>query len=183
MDIRFRPIDDWPGPKATRFRASPFTAKYAVTLEELERELKMLNARNAVIQIGLKEGQIRQDGWPKSNAAAPSYPGVIIDFDSKHGHLRYATDEFGHYEDNMRAIALSLEALRKVDRYGVSRRGEQYAGWKALNSGEHVEGDVERGKVLIKEHGSVKAALSATHPDHDGDADDFRAVTAAREHV
>jgi len=28
-----------------------------------------------------------------------------------------------------------LEALRRVDRYGITRRGEQYAGWKALPPG------------------------------------------------
>jgi hypothetical protein len=32
----------------------------------------------------------------------------------------------------VRAIALSLEALRKVDRYGVTKSGEQYKGFKAL---------------------------------------------------
>jgi len=34
----------------------------------------------------------------------------------------------------MRAIALSLQALRAVDRYGVARRAEQYRGWKQLPS-------------------------------------------------
>ena len=32
---------------------------------------------------------------------------------------------------NLRSIALGLKALRAVDRYGVSRRGEQYAGFRA----------------------------------------------------
>jgi len=35
----------------------------------------------------------------------------------------------------VRAIALALEALRKVDRYGV-RSGSQYAGFKALPPGD-----------------------------------------------
>jgi hypothetical protein len=33
---------------------------------------------------------------------------------------------------NARAIALGLEALRKVDRYRITKRGEQYTGWSAL---------------------------------------------------
>ncbi len=35
----------------------------------------------------------------------------------------------------MRAVALSLQALRAVDRYGVTKRGEQYVGWRAITSG------------------------------------------------
>jgi hypothetical protein len=33
---------------------------------------------------------------------------------------------------NARAIALGLEALRKVDRYRITKRGERYTGWSAL---------------------------------------------------
>jgi hypothetical protein len=36
------------------------------------------------------------------------------------------------WQANVRAIALALEALRAVDRYGVTKRGEQYQGWTAL---------------------------------------------------
>jgi hypothetical protein len=57
---------------------------------------------------------------------------VVISFDSEHGPLRYATDQFIGWQDNVRGIALALGALRAVDRYGVTRRGEQYIGWKAI---------------------------------------------------
>lgn len=180
-DVRFRPIADWPGERRSTHRYAPFRAKWSVTLRELDRELRALDARNVVIQIDLREDQIRRDGWPKAGHAQPPFPGVIIDFDSKHGHLRYATDEFTRYEDNLRGITLALEALRKVDRYGVSRRGEQYAGWKAL---PETAGDVDlvaRGKALIAEYGTVREALRNTHPDHGGDPEDFRAVMAARD--
>ena len=33
---------------------------------------------------------------------------------------------------NLRAIALALAALRAVERYGVTRRQEQYKGWAEL---------------------------------------------------
>jgi hypothetical protein len=34
------------------------------------------------------------------------------------------------WQDNLRAVALGLEALRRVERYGIAQRGEQYAGWR-----------------------------------------------------
>jgi hypothetical protein len=48
------------------------------------------------------------------------------------GHrLVYATDACDFWQHNVRSIALGLAALRAVDRYGISRRGEQYAGYRA----------------------------------------------------
>lgn len=50
--------------------------------------------------------------------------------------LVYATDACRYWQHNVRSIALGLEALRAVDRYGISRRGEQYAGFRgALPAG------------------------------------------------
>lgn len=40
---------------------------------------------------------------------------------------------------------------------------------------------LERGRELIRRHGSVKAALHATHPDHGGERGEFEAVLAARD--
>ena len=65
----------------------------------------------------------------------PKGPAVIIAFESKHGPLKYATDVFDHWHANLRAIALGLEALRKVERYGITQRGEQYTGFRTWNSG------------------------------------------------
>lgn len=43
--------------------------------------------------------------------------------------LVYATDTCVLWQHNVRSIALGLEALRAVDRYGITKRGEQYAGF------------------------------------------------------
>jgi hypothetical protein len=143
----------------------------------LARELRQLGAKNIVVQAAVTDADIRLDGKLRANAY-PEHPGVILTFDSKFGPLSYPCDRFTTYQDNLRAIALALEALRKVDRYGVTKRGEQYTGWKAIPA--KTGGDPGRGHEIIREYGSVKAALLATHPDHGGDPDDFMAVQAAR---
>lgn len=178
LEATFRPIDRWPGDRTVYPKRSQFKASEGDTMYLLKRELEYLDATNIVVQVALREDQIRLDGWPRSGVT-PSHPGVIVAFDSKFGPLKYATDAFDRYRDNLRAIALGLEALRKVDRYGITKRGEQYTGWKALE--ESTGGDRERGRTLISEHGSVKAALKATHPDTGGNIEDFEAVQAARE--
>jgi hypothetical protein len=113
-----------------------FRASFTQTRELLFAELVHLEARFPVaLQIDIAEGDIRLDGLPRANARFATHPGVAISFESRFGSLRYATDAYDDWQANVRAIALSLQALRSVDRWGVSRRGEQYTGWKALPAG------------------------------------------------
>ncbi len=131
LAVTFRPIVKWPG-KSTKVRtASRFRVTYGATLDLLDRELYYLLGKHIVVELALGERDIRNDGLPRAGAH-PSHPGVILSFESKHGPLRYPCDTYTRWEDNLRAIALALQALRAVDRYGVTRIGEQYTGWKQL---------------------------------------------------
>lgn len=56
----------------------------------------------------------------------------MIAADTKYGSLKWTCDQFRDYWDNLHAIALTLERLRLADLYGVTKRGEQYSGWKML---------------------------------------------------
>lgn len=169
----------WPG-KLTQYRKySPFRANWTDTLKLLERETDMLNAKNIVMQFAITEREVRIDGAIRADAR-PQHPGIILSFDSKFGSLQYATDIFDKWQDNVRAIALSLEALRKVDRYGVSKRGEQYTGWKALPAPDSEMTEVQA-KTLLESYGGERQALKSTHPDAGGKVNDFRRVQKARE--
>ncbi len=180
--LRARPLTTWPGgamtPHADR-RRSPFSAGFSATTELLRRELDHLGADLAVLELAIGEGDIRLDGLPRA-AARAAHSGVVLSFASDHGPLRYAVDRFDRWQDNLRAIALGLESLRRVDRYGMSGDGQQYRGWLALEAGDSDL--AARGRDLIAHHGSVSAALKATHPDTGGSAEDFAAVQAARNH-
>lgn len=183
--VQFRALIAWPHeatPADARRSRYIFKAGWADTLELVMRELRLLRASDLVIGCGLKPSDIRKDGWPRSNAAAPLFPGVEVSFDSdvlldplarrgkelirRHGGVKeaqkathpdiggdardfaaiqaaqerkrlvYATDTCGFWQHNVRSIGLGLEALRAVDRYGISKRGQQYAGFRAaLTSG------------------------------------------------
>ena len=140
FQIVTEPIASWPG-ESTRARSySPFNSSYDSTLQLLNRELVALNASGpVVIQVVTRNGasDLRRDGLLRAQASI-EHPGVRVSFESKHGPLTYATDVYeGRYRQpawqaNLRAIALGLEALRKVDRYGIAQSGEQYRGWQAL---------------------------------------------------
>lgn len=80
-----------------------------------------------MIEVDVTESDIRVDGGLYAHAR-PASSGVRVTFESRYGPLVYATDRFDHWRDNVRAIALGLEALRKVDRYGIIRRGSSTPG-------------------------------------------------------
>ena len=136
MILTIRPIVSWPGQLHTdaQRRRSPFSSSYSDTTDLLERELWMLRATVTVVQLAVNEGQIRRDGKLRASAY-PDHPGVILTFDTKAGHFRYAADRFLHWHDNLRAIALGLEALRKIERYGIGSGTEQYTGFLQLETG------------------------------------------------
>jgi len=137
--LRLRPIAAWPGPMtpAEARQRSPFKAAWRSTLDTLDRELHYLGkagAASAVLQVAMREQDFRLDGMPRANAR-PEHPGVILAVEAAAGPLSFPCDTYVSWQDNLRALALALEALRKVDRYGVTRRSEQYRGWKALPGG------------------------------------------------
>lgn len=136
LRFEFRPLGLWAGPSTPpeARRRGQFKAHYEVTLDLLFGEAGKLGAELLVLQVDLQQRDIRADGLPRASARYGDHPGVVVSFDSRHGPLRYATDVFDDWRSNLRAIALALEALRAVDRYGVTRRGEQYQGWTAIGS-------------------------------------------------
>jgi hypothetical protein len=205
MQYHFRPISAWPGAPTRNRRRSNFSATYSHTLRLLDRELSHLRAKNVVIECDTDESQIRMDGMLRSNARLNG-PGIILSFDSRHGPLRYPCDNFLHWDCNLRAIGLALEALRKVDRYGVTKRAEQYTGWKALppsSSNGHMDAQaaaewMARERVaffpaddfedtratLMESHdglvGVFRELAKKLHPDAGGDSEKFKTLTAAK---
>ena len=198
MDCQFifRPIDHWPHKKTRNPKRAQFRVTYSRTLELLDRELAKLGVKKAVIQLDLPESKIKIDGTPYSTAR-PDFEGVILSFESKYGHLKYATDMFDAWQDNLRAIALGLEALRKVDRYGITKRGEQYTGWKALPENVDAVNSLYKAAEFISRHSgysagdiacdkdtfeqAYRAAARRLHPDKGGNVYDFSLLQKAKD--
>lgn len=133
MNARFVPVETWPGVKRPRYerKQSLFSGAWSSTLDLLDRELFHLNAKDVLVQGYFLRDDIRLDGWPRSGAS-PSEPGIIVSFTTPNGELAFPCDTYTKWQDNLRAIALALTALRAVERYGVTRQQEQYKGWAKL---------------------------------------------------
>jgi hypothetical protein len=127
----------WPK-EPTKFRtSSSFRSTYSQTLDLLAYELQRLDAKEIVIEAWFAPSDIRNDGCPRSDRR-PTQPGVILKFTGTPGAVSMPCDTFTRWEDNLRAIALSLQALRAVDRYGCAGQGQQYTGWKQIGAGTRM---------------------------------------------
>lgn len=144
MTVRFeiRSLGRWDRP-VTRDRRSSgvFRAKWDDTVKLLLNEVELLGGALVVLQVDADPTQIRRDGMLRAHAPV-AFPGVKVSFESDHGPLTYATDAYDRWypaampgwQANVRAIALSLGALRDVDRWGVTHTGEQYRGFAAISA-------------------------------------------------
>lgn len=143
LQYTFEPLEDWPG-HSTRpddREVSRFGTKWAATLIELERELRHLNYRYGTVKLRTfhRPYDVRKDGGLRSDVRSPEHPGVVIAFNRQQGGavvtMQFTADRFRNWKDNVLAIARAMNALRMVDRYGVSSgRGSesQYEGFRAL---------------------------------------------------
>lgn len=133
IDLRFRPLKHWPKeqPKLARL-GDQFKTGWPATLSKLEHELKKLLATHIVIDAGFSRNDIRNDGWP-IGGREPEHPGVILSFVKEgQGELRFPCGNYKRWHANVHAIALTLENLRAIDRYGVTLGHQQYAGFAQL---------------------------------------------------
>lgn len=212
MAIDIQPMAKWPErEETTERRGAPFKATWNNTLHLLAFELDKLSARTVTLRTMHSPHDVRLDGKLRGDSTNPKHPGVILTFEkfegwsderqqSEYVEMKFPCDTFGYWKDNVRAVALALEALRKVDRYGV-RSGSQYAGFKALPPGDFAQvmtpelaadfiakaagmGNVPAIATSIIQNAvfgeSVyKTAAKTLHPDKGGSAEEFKKLESA----
>lgn len=193
----FRPLVAFPRSTTFQRRESRFSADVSQTLTLLNFELDKIKAQNAVVQVGKTADDFRNDGTPRTKYVAPP---VVLSFEREGKAISMPCDTFLDWRDNLRAIALSLEALRAVDRYGVTQSGEQYRGWEALSAPQPTESeeflDRDEAAKWLKEFSGIswvvifnnptererayRIAARKLHPDAGGDAAQFRKLQIAK---
>jgi hypothetical protein len=133
----------WPKTETpvSRQKHAPFKVGYDAMWDDLERELDMTNARSIHCEFDMDRSQFRKlDTRPFATAARRS-PKVLLSFEKGDmGRLYFPCDSYSTWSGNLRAISLTLTALRSIDRYGATA-GEQYKGFRRLGSGGPRPGD------------------------------------------
>lgn len=199
MELLCRPLENWPREfTAERQRRNPFRTNFEKTRRKLLQELGKLEAHTVVVQIAFPEREISPvTGWPRADRS-PEHPGVIVNADTKHGALKWVCDAFEEWTANVHAIALTLDRLRRAELYGVTRKGEQYIGWRLLPgpiTAAATTMSIEAAARFVSQHADVGAdrliksraawekayrtASRKLHPDAGGAQNDWKQLQDA----
>lgn len=173
----------WP-PGRPRTR-SPQVSAFRVTLgkaiTEVRDEVSRLRGTRLVISSNLP---LRRDGLPYANSSQPADRGVAVYFQYKGKPMCFACDRWHLVEDNLRAIAKTIDALRGIERWGSGEMIQQaFTGFIALPAPE------QPWQVLGVPHDATPDQIEDAHrrlamkhhPDRGGSDDDMARINAARD--
>lgn len=169
---------------------SRFTTKRTVPVSvfeatnRLERELDRLGAAAPTLSTNV---QLRLDGRPRSDNE-PNDPGVACYFRFKGRATVLACDRYLRVSDNIAAIAAHIDALRRIDRYGVGSLEQALAGYKALPADSAADWrnvfGFNGGPVTVEQvNDRFKAMAKEKHPDVGGTEEGMAHLNRAREHA
>ena len=179
------PLSWPPGRPRTAVRQRSVFAKrtYHQAAKQLVRELELLGAHGVVVSSNLR---INLSGVPYSKQATPADVGVAVYFTLRKRPTCFACDRWDRVEDNLRAIELSINALRGLERWGSSDMVDAaFTGFAALPAPASATPDWWEvlGVQPTASHGTVVTAYqklrSKHHPDKGGDRDTFLRIRKA----
>jgi hypothetical protein len=175
------PITQPRTPPAKR-RRSKFKVTFGDARSFLLAEVDRLGGYNAILSTNVP---LRRDGLPYADGD-PGDPGAAIYFKMDSKPYVIACDSYESLRENVRALGLTIEALRTIERHGSTSMMEQaFTGflalppprpldppwWESLGVEAHTPTEQVRAarQVLIEQH----------HPDRGGDHDVMAQINRA----
>lgn len=163
-------------PQRSRFRNTP-----GRSISSVRDEVSRLGGRQLVISSNL---QLRRDGLPYATTSQPADRGVAVYFQYKGKPMCFACDRWDRVEDNMWAIACTIDALRGIERWGSGEMIQQaFTGFVALPAPEQpwqalgVPREASREEI----EGAHRRLAMKHHPDRGGDDAEMARINAARD--
>lgn len=179
----------WPGawPRTEKPQRAAFKTPLAAARDELRIELRRLGATDVVISTNII---VNLDGTYRSKQRVPEDRGVAVYFKLNGEDQCFPCDRWNQVEYNLHAVALSIAALRGLERWGAKEMvAAAFRGFKALPANaivtpytakpwhEVLEVSPAASPETIK--AAYRSMLLKHHPDHGGDVADFHAVQRA----
>lgn len=156
-------------------------------LDELER--LGVHQDDVIVSTNL---QTRLDGLPRSNQGRPGDPGVCVYWQksAKEPMRCMAVDRYNEVQDNLAAVAATLEAMRSIERHGgAAILDRAFTGFAALPAPVAGGGKRPWYVVLDCSPNSGREAIdyayrrlaARCHPDRGGDAQAMAELNLARD--
>jgi len=177
----------WPeGWKRSRYtERSKFKTGFGAARNLLFAELARMGASNIILSTSIP---LRNDGLPRANMRPDGGDtGVAVYFERKQKPMVFACDKYDRSEDNIYAIAKTIDAMRGIERWGASDMMERaFSGFKALNSENEGEswwsilGCAATSTAAEIDH-AYKTQLRNCHPDVGGSHETMTKLNIARD--
>ena len=172
----------WPAgwPRTKRPIASAFRVTFAEARDDLQKELRLMDARYMVISTN---HTLRRDGLPYANQPAPDDCGVAVYFEWKGRQMAFACDKWDNVRANLRAIGKTVENLRGIERWGASDMMERaFSAFEALPAPKSCwdELGIDENASRADIQDAYRDKAKRVHPDHGGSASAMAALNAAR---
>lgn len=169
---------NWPRTKS-RSRAL-FKTTWGSSVMQLMDELRRMEATHVVLSTNLS---LRRDGLPYANGPQPEDVGAAVYFMLNGQQQCIPCDRWDRVEHNIRAIGLTVAALRGLDRWGAKETvNAAFRGFAALphmpssesfetkqkvqHFADCVDKDMARGRYL--------RLVKELHPDMGGSVEEFQ---------
>lgn len=123
--------------KRAKFSSRGEALTVSRAIERLQAEVETLQGSrgryyaNMVVSSNV---EVRRDGLPYSNRRDPDDPGVVIYFHASGKNYCFPCDKWDRVADNIAAVAGHIEAVRRIERYGVGTVEQAFAGFLYLPS-------------------------------------------------
>lgn len=122
--------EGWPRTPAVRRKSSPFKISMGRARDELLASLGLMGVKQIVLSTMIP---VRNDGLPFARFATPKDPGVAVYFERAKIAQVIACDTYLTVEANVRALGLTVDALRGLSRWGASQLLDRaFTGFTAL---------------------------------------------------
>lgn len=161
--------------------------KQALSIEQATRrvldELKRFGIPdwNVIISTNL---ELRNDGLPRSGQRAPTDPGAAVYWKKDKQQRCMAIDRYDRVQDNLAAIAATLDAMRAIERHGgAAILDRAFTGFTALPAPEQPFQVLGVGANASKEEveRAYRLLASKHHPDRGGDEQQMARINRARD--
>lgn len=174
----------WPPrwPRNQSPQPSAFKTTLAKSRDGIVRQLELLGAKNIVISSNAAQDR---SGNISSRQPYIEDTGVAVYFTLRGDQRCVPCDKWLKVEENLRAIELTIEALRGLERWGAKELVD--AAFKGFEAPQLGSGRAEWWDVLGVTPDATPAAIETAyrakvfehHPDKGGDAEKFREVNDA----
>lgn len=111
------------------YRAKSMAVSVAVARQRLVYQVDALGAKLPVLSTNL---ELRLDGQPRSDRRDPNDPGAACYFQLRERPIVLACDRWNTVAGNIAAIAAHIDAIRRMNRYGVGTVEKMFEGFAAL---------------------------------------------------